>query len=715
MATTTRSKRKQMEQMAKEAEAVKENLAQDVIEESENDYDTEISHITIQEGSETDPDYETENSHELLQDVTTLSSDFSNIIIDDINAEFLGIDKQSKQPERPPTKTRRPKTSWVWKFFVLDNDNVKAICQISGCNKMLAWCGSPSSLSVHLFTHGITKEIAMKFQEDELKNPSEFSIIPHDSSVQESLTKNVIGFVIGTVQPLSIVEDADFIKMISGFDKRYKIPCTKTLKSRISKIYEEGKNELKNQLMQVEYISLTLDAWSSPAHLPYLGVTAHWITSDFEPCEVLLSMNELPYPHGATEIQEHLIDLFDEWEIESKIIAIVTDNGANVKKACNEIGIGERIPCSAHTIQLSIGKGIDKIKILVDKCKRLIIFLAGDKKKQQLKESQIYLYRQQEMLQEDDNELEKKAENLICLEVIKVNNTRWNSTLYAFQRLIILKPAIAMLKTSLTSNTSSNIHKEGEKLEELYPTNYEWKVIEEMIELLSPFETATRLLSGVQYPTIGFTYPCICNLKDRLEANFTSLETRDAKNCKNVILEDLTSRWNFSQELCLKGSFFDPRFKSLDFVNFREECENIINQLREEFISFKQNEQNDASMIYENDVNDLNTEMGNFWKKKNAKSVQVKDEFQHYFDVIELPALEENNPYSWWLTNKNQYPVLHKLAMKYLPIPATSVPSERLFSDAKNLITPQRTRLSSFIINQLMFLKRNREFINIYG
>ncbi|CAB4489074.1 unnamed protein product [Rhizophagus irregularis] len=590
MATTTRSKRKQMEQMTKEAE---ENLIQEVIEVNESDLDsnTETSHLVIQEESEIDPDYEVEDSHVLLQDITTLSVDISNINIDDLEAEFLEISKQSKQP---PIKTTRPKTSWVWKFFELNKDNSKALCQISGCSKMLKWCGSPSSLSTHLSgTHGITKDIAMKY--------------------------------------------------------------------RISKTFEVGKDTLKNQLTQVEYISLTLDAWSSPAHLPYLGVTAHWITSDFEPYEVLLSIEELPYPHGATEIQEHLIDLFYEWGIESKITAVVTDNGSNVKKACNEIGIGERIPCSAHTLQLSIGKGLDKIKLLVDKCKRLIIFLAGDKKKQQLKESQIHLYRQ-EILQDD--ELEKEVENLICLDVIKVNNTRWNSTLYAFQRLIILKSAIAMLKTTLMNNTNLNICKEGEKLEELYPTVYEWKVIKEMIKLLSPFEAATRLLSGVKYPTIGFTYPCICNLKDRLETDFTSLETMDAKHCRNAMLEDLTLRWNYPQELCLKGSFFDPRFKSLDFINSQEECNNIVNQLKEEFMIFKHNEQSDISIISEKNTDELRTEMASFWKKKNTKVAPIKDEFQHYFDVAELPALEEYDPYLWWSTNKNQYPVLHKLAMK---------------------------------------------------
>ncbi|CAB4410475.1 unnamed protein product [Rhizophagus irregularis] len=488
-------------------------------------------------------------------------------------AEYLEISKQSKQ-QKASTKIRRPKTSWVWQFFELNKDNTKAVCQISGCEKMLTWCGSPSSLATHLSgAHGITKEIAMKHDEEELKNPPKSSIKPYKHSKQESLTQNVIGFVIGTVQPLNVVEDPDFIKMINGFDKRYKVPCTKTIKNRISKTFEIGKVTLKNQLVQVKHISLTLDAWSLPAHLPYLGVTAHWITSDFELNEVLLSMEELPYPHDATEIQKHLIDLFYEWEIESKIIALVTDNGSNVKKACNEIGVGERIPCAAHTLQLSIGKGLDKIRQLVDK-------------------------------------------------------------------------SIAMLKASLISNVSLNIHKEGEKLEELYPTVHEWKVIKEIVELLNPFEAATCLLSDVKYLTIGFTYSCICNLRERLEIDFTSLKTSDTKYCKNAILEDLTSRWNISQKLCLKGSFFDPRFKSLDFINSQEECDDIFSQLREEFMIFKQNEQIDISTTSaDKDTDDLMTEMSSFWKKKNAKAAPIKDEFQHYFDLVEWPVLKEYDPY----------------------------------------------------------------------
>src|SRR5438876_28580 len=119
----------------------------------------------------------------------------------------------------------------------------------------------------------------------------------------------------------------------------------------------------------------------------------------------------------------------------------------------------------------------------------------------------------------------EEIEKPVCFDIVKANNTRWNSTLYAFQRLITLKPAISMLKASLMNDPNLHIRKEGERLEELCPTVYEWKVIKEMVELLNPFENATRFLSGIKYPTIGFTYPSMCSLRERLESDFNSLET----------------------------------------------------------------------------------------------------------------------------------------------------------------------------------------------
>ena len=48
----------------------------------------------------------------------------------------------------------------------------------------------------------------------------------------------------------------------------------------------------------------------------------------------------------------------------------------------------------------------------------------------------------------------------------------------------------------------------------------------------------------------------------------------------------------------------------------------------------------------------------------------------------------------WWQQHENIYPNLSRMASDYLAIPATSVPVERLFSEAGLLITERRNHLN---------------------
>jgi hypothetical protein len=68
-------------------------------------------------------------------------TDILDIVVDDDTEKSL-----SKKERKPPSKTTKPKSSWIWKFFKLNEDNTKVICQIGGCDKTLAWCGSPNSM-----------------------------------------------------------------------------------------------------------------------------------------------------------------------------------------------------------------------------------------------------------------------------------------------------------------------------------------------------------------------------------------------------------------------------------------------------------------------------------------------------------------------------------------------------------------------------------------
>ncbi len=69
-------------------------------------------------------------------------------------------------------------------------------------------------------------------------------------------------------------------------------------------------------------------------------------------------------------------------------------------------------------------------------------------------------------------------------------------------------------------------------------------------------------------------------------------------------------------------------------------------------------------------------------------------ELECYLDPICTPIADDSvNPFEWWAVWKTQFPNVAKLARKYLSISGSSVPSERLFSDAGNQITAKHTRL----------------------
>ena len=73
-----------------------------------------------------------------------------------------------------------------------------------------------------------------------------------------------------------------------------------------------------------------------------------------------------------------------------------------------------------------------------------------------------------------------------------------------------------------------------------------------------------------------------------------------------------------------------------------------------------------------------------------------------------LPKLPLNqDPLLWWKQHQQELPGLTKLAVKYLVVQATSVPSERVFSTAGDIVTAQRSCLHKDAVDALIFLKKN--------
>jgi len=67
----------------------------------------------------------------------------------------------------------------------------------------------------------------------------------------------------------------------------------------------------------------------------------------------------------------------------------------------------------------------------------------------------------------------------------------------------------------------------------------------------------------------------------------------------------------------------------------------------------------------------------------------------------------EDCPLLWWKKNAFRYPLLSKMAQRYLCIPATSVPSERVFSAAGHIVNQKRACLFPENVRMLVFLAEN--------
>ena len=59
-------------------------------------------------------------------------------------------------------------------------------------------------------------------------------------------------------------------------------------------------------------------------------------------------------------------------------------------------------------------------------------------------------------------------------------------------------------------------------------------------------------------------------------------------------------------------------------------------------------------------------------------------------------------------------PAMSKLAKRYLSVPASSGPVERLFSIAGKIFRPERCRLTDTVFENLMFIKCNSYILDLH-
>lgn len=196
-------------------------------------------------------------------------------------------------------------------------------------------------------------------------------------------------WIIEDLQPLYVVQSPSFRKLINELDPGFVIPDEKGIKKIITNSYKSTLPTLIEKIgVEAKSVSLTTDMWTAKSGQGFIGVTCSYIDSNFVLNEITLTVNHIRYPHTAQHIAESLEETLEEWKLREKVFIITTDNAANMKKAVSDMKSIEWQACSAHTLQLIIGKGLIPAKPLILRVKRLIDFFMRPKQSERLEDIQ---------------------------------------------------------------------------------------------------------------------------------------------------------------------------------------------------------------------------------------------------------------------------------------------------------------------------------------
>jgi len=423
-------------------------------------------------------------------------------------------------------------------------------------------------------------------------------------------------------------------------------------------------------------------------------VTCHFIHNNRLHSPVLAT-REVKDSHTGLNIATALTHIFNEWAIANKIVTIVSDNGTNIKNAINEHLLKYHHPCVAHTLNLSVNEAINgnsDIHQIFKKCRAIV----GHYKHSSFATGKL-------------RDLQSQM-NLPLLKVKQDVSTRWNSSLTMIERLLIIKiPLTASMSSLPRAPNCLNAS--------------EWEVISDCIKILKPFENIISELSGVNYPTLSLVIPLIRGLQYMLKNLRT--ETIIGNEFKNKLIDVVGRRLgNLEKDkIVAKSTFLDPRLKKTGF-GLQENADNAHKWICEELTNMIR-AKNDNTEITESDTTqstssaNISTNIYSVWKHFDDKVAQVKITSNPNATAsimirqyLEMPPLDrKKNPLEFWKQYEVTFPELYKMQLKYLSIPATSVPSERVFSKTGQITNERRNRLSPKNLDFIIFLNSN---LNIF-
>ncbi|XP_056120602.1 E3 SUMO-protein ligase ZBED1-like [Rhinichthys klamathensis goyatoka] len=637
--------------------------------------------------------------------------------------------------------------SYVWQYFGFlikkdkdgnrVTDKTKTVCKL--CHAVIPYTTSnTSNMNHHLQRHHKNVKTAPektclpkgKLTMKQALTPT----LPPSSPRAKQITRLIGEFIADYMAPFNMVENRKFIQMFNVLEPKFKMPCRGHFSEKvIPEIYNETKQSVKEYLKNADCVALTTDSWTSRATQSYVTITAEVINDKWVRKSFVLQTRELSESHTGVNIAHVLRNALSEWELTrpQTTIACVTDNASNMDIAVRESGLHPHIKCLAHVVNLASKRGlaVSRVARLLGRVRRITTFFHRSTTATAV-------------LTNKQTQLELPRHKLIT-DV----QTRWNSTYEMLARYLEQQAAVS------AALSCPGIRRNAREIDTL--DNTDISDVEDIVKLLKPLKTATTVVCDEKEPTVSLIMP----LKFMIEQSMSPEEndTQTIANMKSAILLDISDRYSGDcNDMLQECTALDPRFRSLSHLN-DEQRESVYARIREKASALHE-QRNQTSDIDERTTRAsastsgaaaeqarVMVEAAQGAEQSQEEPVEGERQMQDvtqppppkktaledllgssYTTVVEtvqssrgiemeilsyrngIPIPLNSSPLEWWKVNAYAYPILAPLAKAYLCIPATSVPSERVFSTAGDIVSAQRSLITPEHVDMLVFLKKNQ-------
>ncbi|CAM4984030.1 unnamed protein product [Rotaria socialis] len=493
---------------------------------------------------------------------------------------------------------------------------------------------------------------------------------------QQQLTNSIIkNLIINMGLPLSIVDHTSFKKFMTDVDPKFKPIHRRDLtRTFLPNLQKKCVLKLKEICNQSSYVSLTLDVWTDRRMRSYLGVTLHTIIND-ELKSFLLAFDRLEGKHTSEKLATEFDRIIQLYDIKDKIVRLITDNASNNLAAFDNIILPGFEDYFDELQQDEEEKEVDSESESNDELNDDLV----DKEKQfQIQDVDDTVY-QTSIDDTHADEYLRLPCFIHCLQLV-VNDGIKSCTLASSS----LKKVASLAKLAHCST-----------------------------------EFAERLSKGENFVTISLAAPTILGILFDLERELNSSSLVLTSLCETLI-SSIKARFSgllrhfdydvpfgcysmserFSDPIFLIAPLFDTRFKLLWLENLHSSNEAAevpkINELSSHDVSIK--------------IRNLSVKrkclfpyFGEVKKISHTDKSKILTELDQYL-------CEENSKENLIFEKKHLYPCLYQLGLKYLSVPATSAPVERIFSQGGFVMRPHRASLTPKNVCLLTFLKSTRAF-----